>query len=202
MPGRPLTAIATLGILVCGATVGLEAVGVLFQAGASNSGQRTDVFLALLEADLDSQVAPSRPVDLPNEPAAVEPVWLDPPATAEPAPDTGSETADAPTDRAGDKKMVVAFTTKIPHSLPPQSLSPEERESAPPEETASPPEAERPPLQPAAQDPEPVVVQPAVQATEAVRPEPPRLAPRSRSARADRAAAGGFGCPLLDWLSM
>lgn len=204
MPGRPLTAFATLAVLVCCATVGLEAVGVLFQPGGSDSELRSDAFLPLLDIDLDSQVEPSEPVDLPSEEAALPPTWVDLPAAAEPAEAEAAGTADAAPGPVHDKNVVVAFTMKLPQTLPPGSLPTEEHEDSEPPVEASPSDAGLPAEPPAVQEPEPVVVQPAAQTVEPAPPQPQRTAAyaRSRSARASRARAQSLGCPLLGWMSL
>ncbi|MBO0766637.1 MAG: hypothetical protein J2P50_18880, partial [Hyphomicrobiaceae bacterium] len=91
MRARPLTAAIALTactLLVCGATVGLEAVGVLFPSSPAKQDAEQQALLTRLEADLDSMVTPSQPLDLPNE---APPPWQDAEATTAAAPAPQSE---------------------------------------------------------------------------------------------------------------
>jgi hypothetical protein len=64
---RPLAIAVTLGLLFCGATVILEAVGLLFHTGVPDPQQRVEAFVAGLEADLSPVDLPTEPVEFPRE---------------------------------------------------------------------------------------------------------------------------------------
>jgi hypothetical protein len=201
MRARPLIAAIALTVLVCGATVGLEAVGVLYPSGApatQEAEERTQAVLARFETDLDSMVAPSGPVDLPNE---APPPWQDarsttavPPAPdAPPAPETRSATAtsesEADAKREASEQPALAFSMRAGQVL--QAGDP------------GPPDEQPPPTPPSASEPEPVAVLAAVQTAQPARSSQPRSATGGRAASAARtreAGGGGWGCPVLDWL--
>jgi hypothetical protein len=198
MRARPVTTTIALGILVCGATVGLEATGVLFHAGAEDSKQRTEALLARLETDLDSMVAPSAPVDLPSE-SEQEPPWQEPDrvAAAEPARDAAEGPAEGlleggPDARSGNR-LAVAPDGRIDGGSQPDSTS---------EADASPVPVVRPIQEATAVA---AVMQPAINAVEREPATPPlaRLArpDRPKSARLATARSASTGCPVLDWLS-
>jgi hypothetical protein len=202
MPARPLTAVVTLGVIACAATVGLEAVGVLFPAGDAEPGSRMEAFTAGLGADIESMVAPSQPVDLPEEASAREPVWLDsePIASTGPAPDPAPVAAgEAPaTAPAGEATVTAFLAMPVAPGLPAESLA---DEGLSPIEILSP--RWQAPAPAVAEQAEPVVVVPAAQAAEpAPTPSRQRVArsDRPRSARAHVGVGGAPGCPLLDWL--
>jgi hypothetical protein len=198
MTGRPLIAIVTLAALVGVATVGLEAVGVLFPPEDMDANSRVEAFLAGLGADTESMVAPSQPVDLPQEATAREPVWYDaePSAPAEAVPTREPVAAEDTTAPAGEADMPALFAMTIP----PPAFSPE----AVPDEEPSPMEqlsAPWPPPPPtAAPMPEPAVIAPVVRTVDAPLPPRQRLARSGRIGSAHTTGAGGFGCPVLDWL--
>jgi hypothetical protein len=188
MRTRPLTTVITLGVLVCGATVGLEAMGVLFQP--SDPEQRTEAFLARLESDFDSMVSPSRPVDLPSE-SEQEPPWQQPDraVAAEAARAAGPQQAEdpragEPEPRGGDR---IAAAVDGAFDQGPALVAAAETDAGP---------------APAGQEPTaPVLVRAAVHAVEAV-PPPRRAQPaRVKWARASTAGGTSTGCPVLDWLS-
>ncbi|HEY1247239.1 MAG TPA: hypothetical protein VGF29_20655 [Hyphomicrobiaceae bacterium] len=207
MRARLLTAAIALTVLVCGATVGLEAVGVLYPPGApatQGAEEHTQAVLARFETDLDSMVAPSGPVDLPNE---APPFWQDAepttaaasaadaqPATATPAASetqsataTGESRADA-TREAGEQPAL-AFSLRA-------GQVPQAGDPAPPDEQPQ-------PTPPSASEPEPVAVLAAVQVAPPARSAPLRSASAGRAASAARMrepGGGGWGCPVLDWL--
>jgi hypothetical protein len=122
----------TLGLLFCGATVSLEALGVLFHAGAPDPQQRIDAFVARLEADLS-------PVDLPTEPVeGVHALAQEPPAhaglvsSADPAQEGGgvgkaSEVADrAEADDHSDGRLSIALVSPIPSARSHAAAQPDE----------------------------------------------------------------------------
>jgi hypothetical protein len=213
MRARPLTATITLGILVCGATVGLEAVGVLFHGGSADTAhgvfgadpERAEAMAARIETDLDSlvapseMVAPSEPVDLPSE---TEPAPLRPAAERASAPavathEEGRSQSQERTDpdAPGSEGAALAFSVRLDPG-PGETSAPED-----PEETASPP-PQPPAAAPAVAEPRPVAALAAVQTS---RPAPPQRVARPMrgpSARVRRTGSdGGFGCPVLDLLS-
>jgi hypothetical protein len=195
MRARPLTAAIALAILVCGATVGLEAVGVLYPSGATatqEAEEHTQAVLVRFETDLDSMVAPSQPVDLPNE---APPPWQDarPTTAAPPAPDAQPATAagEPQTDakREASEQPALAFSMRAGQVL--QAGDP------------APPNEQPPPMPPSASEPEPVAVLAAVQIAQPARSAQPRSASAGRVASAARkreADGRGWGCPVLDWL--
>lgn len=197
----PLAAAVTLGLLFCGATVGLEAVGLLFHAGDPDPQQRVEAFVARLEADLSPVDLPTEPVELPREAALDLPVHDEPALAAEPVLDevgTG-KAAEAPEriepdvapNGRGDERLEVAVSSTIP--------SPEPDTAASPDEPAVPDEAAAPvPLE--AQE----AVPPPLPAVHAASPAP---APRATGARRERPVLGprgyaAFGWPVLDWLAL
>ncbi|HEX5998456.1 MAG TPA: hypothetical protein VFZ16_03500 [Hyphomicrobiaceae bacterium] len=62
-----LTTIVTVAFVVCGATVGLEALGLIFNVGSADPEQRIEAAVAKIEANLD-------PMNVPREPE-VEALW-------------------------------------------------------------------------------------------------------------------------------
>jgi hypothetical protein len=196
MTGRPLTAIVTLGVLVGVATVGLEAVGVLFPPADTDADSHMEPFLAGLGVDTESMVAPSGPVDLPEEAAAREPAWLDaePSAPAVATPTTEPEAAEAAPSPAGEASMPALLAMTFPPALAPEQ----------PEEAPSPVGQSSPPWDPPPQTAVPMsdtaAVAPVVQTAEPAPPPRPRLASSHRIGSARVGRAGGFGCPVLDWL--
>ncbi|HEY7549844.1 MAG TPA: hypothetical protein VH913_10045 [Hyphomicrobiaceae bacterium] len=207
MRARLLTAAIALTVLVCGATVGLEAVGVLYPSGASatqEAEEHTQAVLARFETDLDSMVAPSGPVDLPNEaplpwqdagPATAAASVPDAqPATAAPAPPetlSATATGESQTDakREAGEHPALAFSMRAEPIL--QTGDP------------APPDEQPPPAPRSASEPEPVAVPVAVQAAPPARSAQPRSASAGRAASAARMrepGRGGWGCPVLDWL--
>ena len=64
---RPMVAVIMVALLFCGATVGLEAIGLLFHAGKPDPQQRIESYVARLEADLSPVDLPTEPVDVPSE---------------------------------------------------------------------------------------------------------------------------------------
>jgi hypothetical protein len=64
---RPMVAVIMVALLFCGATVGLEAVGLLFHASIPDPQQRIDSYVARLEADLSPVDLPTEPVDIPSD---------------------------------------------------------------------------------------------------------------------------------------
>jgi hypothetical protein len=205
MPARPLTAVVTLGVIACAATVGLEAVGVLFPSDDTGLGSRIEAFIAGLGADTETMVAPSQPVDLPEEASAREPVWLD----SEPAAATGTAPApegvaagEVPATAAAGEATVTAFLAMpVAPGLPAES---EPDEGLSPIEILAPPwQAPTPSEQAPSEQAEPVATVPAAQTAEpAPMPSRQRVAKsdRARSARAHAGAGGATGCPVLDWL--
>ncbi len=201
----PLAAAVTLGLLFCGATVGLEAVGLLFHAGDPDPQQRVEAFVARLEADLSPVDLPTEPVELPREAALDLPVHDEPALAAEPALDgegTGKAVEapervapDVVPDGRGDERLEVAVSSTIPSLEPDTAASPDE--PAVPYEAAAPMPLE---TQESVRAPLPAV-HPASPAPAAAAPPAPQATP----ARRERPALGpkgyaAFGWPVLDWL--
>lgn len=200
----PLAAAVTLGLLFCGATVGLEAVGLLFHAGDSDPQQRVEAFVARLEAGLSSVDLPTEPVELPREAALDLPVHDELALTAEPALDgegTGKAVEaperiepDVEPDGRGDERLEVAVSSTIP--------SPEPDTAASPDAPAAPDEAAAP------MPPETREAMPApLPAVHAASPATTAAAPPATAARRARPALGpkgyaAFGWPVLDWLAL
>lgn len=88
---RLLSTIVMLAFLVSGATVAMEAMGLLFNVGTADPQRRAEAFMAQIEANAD-------PMNVPREPGA-ERLWPLPAAseTAQPV-----EPAVAAEDHAGD----------------------------------------------------------------------------------------------------
>jgi hypothetical protein len=199
MHARPLIAAIALGIVACGTAVGLEAVGVLFHSGAPTAQgpeQRAAAILTRLETDLDSMVAPSRPVDLPSEsvdvPGEAPPPWQDaePATAAAPAPEAVDEPAEGQhrtdAEQPDGKGPALALSMPVNQGLRPESSPGEPLLAA--RLTIS--------------EPEPVTVLAAAQTANPARPAPQRSARPARLAAARASVGGGpFGCPVLDWLT-
>jgi hypothetical protein len=202
MRARLLTAAIALTVLVCGATVGLEAVGLLYPSGApatQEAEEHTQAILARFETDLDSMVAPSGPVDLPNE---APPPWKDagPTTAAAPAPDAAPTTAAA----AAPEAQSATAAGEPPADARPEGSERQALAFSMRADDPAPPDQQPPPTPPSASEPEPVAVLAAVQTAQPARSVQPRSARSERVAAArSRAAteAGGWGCPVLDWLS-
>ena len=210
MLNRLLITAATLGLLVCGATVGLEAVGVLFHAGRTPDPeqQRAEAFLARLETELSPADLPTEPVEFRTDVAqeapapnaeAVAPVGVSPDADARVA--EGPQPADPATARA--EQVALAPTGKVESPLPEGELQPE----AGPEPTEPEPAPE--PTPPVTREAEPVGAQPPAQlAVETINtpaaaaPARPQRLVGARSARAAEPVGRyvSFGWPFLDWL--
>jgi hypothetical protein len=193
---RSVTVAVTLALLFCGVTVSLEAVGLLFHAGAPDPQQRIEAFVSRLEADLSPVDLPTEPVEVLRE-AAREPPDNDP----EPVPvaqpvhdgDGASRVAEIP-DRAepeggSDDPLVVAFSSTVPN--------PQNGIAALPDEFVAPAESPSESHESA----------PAVTAVQASSRAPPAARPAQRMAGAPRprptqGATGyaAFGWPMLDWL--
>jgi hypothetical protein len=207
---RLLTTAATLGILVCGATVALEAVGVLFHAGGTPDPeeQLMEAFLARLEAEFNPADLPTEPVEFPTLVAQETPAPnADAVAPVDLAPDADVRVAEGPqpveqvTARA--EQIVLAPTGKAESPLPEGELQPEAGpEPAQPEPAPQP----EPPVireaEPAAQPPPQLAAQTADIPAAAPAARPQRLAGAAR-ASGPQVSVGryvSFGCPLLDWL--
>jgi hypothetical protein len=198
---RLLTTAATLGLLVGGATVGFEAVGVLFHTGSTPDleQQRLEAFLARLETEFNPADLPTEPVEFPTEVAQATPTpnaEAVPPADVTPVADVrvaqGPQPADPATDRGG--QIALALTGKVESPLP---------------EGEPQPKAGPEPAPPVIQEAEPVAAQPpaqfAVETTDTPAAAAPARPQRLGGARRARAAEPvgryvSFGWPLLDWL--
>jgi hypothetical protein len=78
---RLLSTVATFAFLLGGATVAMEALGLIFHVGPADPRQRAEAAIARIEANAD-------PMDVPREPEA-ERLWPlpeEPPAEPKPAP--------------------------------------------------------------------------------------------------------------------
>jgi hypothetical protein len=199
---RSLAAVIALGLLLFGATVSLEALGLLFHAAVPDLQQRVDAFVARLEADLSPVDLPEEPVEVPHE-AAQELAGHDAEraAAAEPALQsdgaaTAAEVADAVEPDRHNARVAAAFSSAMP-DLPP-NFRPET--ATEPEEGVAPAPVE--PQEPAAVPAPLPAVQPASAAPIA---GPPALRAtgvhRATSARGPVGYAA-FGWPLLDWLTL
>ena len=198
---KPAAAAVILALLFCGATVSLEAVGLLFHAGVPDPQQRIEAFVSRLEADLSPVDLPTEPVEAPRE-VAEKPPGSDSErvAVAQPVQDSdgASKVAEIP-DRAepeagSDDRLVVAFSSTVPNPRP--------EIVAEPDETPAPVLPEPPSLSHLpAPDPALPAVQASSQARAAARPAQPTAG--ARRPRATQSAATGyaaFGWPVLDWL--
>jgi hypothetical protein len=204
---KAMAAAVTLGLLACGATVGLEAVGLLFHVSVPDPQQRIDAFVARLEADLSPVDLPTEPVDFPHEVAQDLPGGGDAeralaaaPAQAEDGSDNPDNAAESPRQAGpggrGEERLTVAFSSPLPVPLP--------ESAAPPDDAVTPREAVAP-VPPEALEPvsEPL---PAVQ-TPSPAPAAAQTAPRATGTRRARLVLGpagyaAFGWPVLDWLTL
>jgi hypothetical protein len=200
---RPAAAAVILVLLFCGATVGLEAVGLLFHAGVPDPQQRIEAFVSRLEADLSPVDLPTEPVEAPLKLAEELPRSDSERVTAaQPVQDVddAGKVAEIP-DRAeqeggSDDRLTVAFSSTAPNPGP--AMVDEPDEIAAPVLPESPSESNPPAPYPAL---------PAVQASgEApVATRPTRRTTGSRRLRPTQSTATGyaaFGWPVLDWLTL
>jgi hypothetical protein len=195
---RSLAAVIALGLLFFGATVSLEALGLLFHAAVPDLQQRVDAFVTRLEAELSPVDLPEEPVEVPHE-AAQELAGHDAERAdaAEPALEsdgaaTAAEVADAVEPDRHNTRVAAAFSSAMPDLWPETATEPEEGVAPAPVE----------PREPAAV-PAPL---PAIQPASAAPAAGPRAlratgAHRATSARGPVGYAA-FGWPLLDWLTL
>jgi hypothetical protein len=170
-------------------------------AATQEAEEHTEAVLARFETDLDSMVAPSGPVDLPDEAPPpsqdARPTTAPPPAAdAQPAPtapeaQSATTTGKSQTDakREASEQPVLAFSMRTGQVL--HAANP------------APPGEQPPPTPPSASEPEPVSVLAAVQIAQPARSAQPRSASVGRvawAARTREPGGGGWGCPVLDWL--
>jgi hypothetical protein len=191
---KPVAAAVVLGLLACCAAVGLESVGLLFHASLPDPEQRMDAFVARLEADLSPVDLPTEPVELPHEVAEGLPGGSDDVDDAAETP--GESPRQAGLDGRGEERLVLAFTSPPPMSLP--------ESAAQPDEVVVPGEAVAP-MAPEALEPAPAPL-PAAQASGPA-PAAAPTTPRATGARRTRSALGptgyaAFGWPVLDWLPL
>ncbi len=214
---RLLATTVALGFLGCGATVVLEAVGVLFHVGVADPEQRADAFLARLEADLNTPDLPTEPVEIGSLAEQERP---------------GQETERvAAVEAAEEERHKVAYVQDRPRQSEPEDEHvPVAAKDVPGPltEAVAQPEADRSPLPGEAREPgrdagegaapvrvaatvpparrigvdctgacaaKPVALHPGPAATQ--RPARPH---RSRYAGASTTGGGALGCPVLDWL--
>jgi hypothetical protein len=206
---RLLTTVGTLGLLVCGVTVGLEAVGVLFRTGTAPEPeqQRVEALLARLEAEFSPVDLPIEPVEFPTDKAqeaptpnaeAVAPADLTPNVDDRVA--EGPQPADPVTDSV--EQVALAPTGKVESPLPGGELQPEAgSESAQPEPASEPePTVIREAEPVAAQRPTQLAVETDVPAA-AASARPQRLGGARRARAAEPVGRYvSFGWPFLDWL--
>jgi hypothetical protein len=197
---RSLAAVVALGLLFFGATVSLEALGLLFRTAVPDLQQRVEAFVARLEADLS-------PVDLPEEPVEVsaaqelaghdaERAEAAEPALEGQAAATTAQVADAAEPDGRSARIAAAFSSTMPDLQP--DLRPET--AADLDHVAMP--APAVPQEFAAVPALPAVVQPASAAPVAGPPSLRAVAVhRATSARGPTGYAA-FGWPLLDWLTL
>jgi hypothetical protein len=200
---RSLAAVVALGLLFFGATVSLEALGLLFRTAVPDLQQRVEAFVARLEADLS-------PVDLPEEPVEVsaaqelaghdaERAEAAEPALEGQAAATTAQVADAAEPDGRSARIAAAFSSKMP-DLPDAQPDLRPETAAEPDHVAMPAPAE--PQEFAAVPALPAVVQPASAAPVAGPPSLRAVAVhRATSARGPTGYAA-FGWPLLDWLTL
>jgi hypothetical protein len=218
MVKRLLATTVVLGFLGFGATVTLEAVGVLFHVGVADPEQRAEAFLARLEADLNSPDLPTEPVEMPS-------------AAGQERPERGAQGL-AAVEPMQEEHRAVAFVQERPHRNKGERMlaaAGSESRQGPLAAATALPEASRIPLShealelagPAAsQVPAAVIAAATVPSAPrsvrgcagpceaksvALRPGPPPTRrparpPRPAYARASAAGTGGSGCPVLDWL--
>jgi hypothetical protein len=202
---KPVGAAVALGLLVCAATVGLEAVGLLFHAGLPDPQERIDAFVARLEADLSPVDLPTEPVDLPREVAQELPGGdAERTTAAAPAPagDGVDNVAESPSpspagpDGRSPDRLAVVFSSALP--------APQSESAAQPDDAVAPGEVVAPVL-PEAEEPTSGPL-PAVQIPSPT-PSVAQRAPRATAARRARPASSpagyaAFGWPVLDWLTL
>jgi len=200
---RPMAAAVTLGLLACCATVGLEAVGLLFHASIPDPQQRIDAFVARLEAELSPVDLPTEPVELPRDVAQdlpggeTEHAMAAEPALTGDGLDNADNAAESPRqaglDGRGEERMAVAFSNPLPAPLPEGAAQPDDDAVPGRAVVAVSPEASESVPAPLA----------AVRASSP--PAVAQAAPRATGARRARPVSGpagyaAFGWPVLDWL--
>jgi hypothetical protein len=216
---RPLAAAVSLVLLFCGATVSLEAMGLLFQTGVPDPQQRIEAFVARLVADLSPVDLPTEPVDLPRPVAQDLPRQDAEGATGvQPVLDASDsrEVAEAP-DRAepdgrSDGRLAAAFSSPLPSPAPDTAAPPDDPMAPPPSEAEEPSPVPAPlpavaPSPTGSEEPSPVPAPlPAVEVPSTA-PAATSRAPRVTAARRATPTRGpmgyaAFGWPILDWLSL
>jgi hypothetical protein len=209
---RLLSAVAALAFLLGGATVAMEALGLIFRVGPAEPGQRVEAAIARIEAN-------ANPMHVPRE-AEVEWLWpppeeplAEPKAGPKKTPDTPLRTAALvpPPDEGlpgGDKPPGIAAVraawaprvvveTRVQTKALPASVS-----------LPASAEAHGPPIGIAARI---ETAPPAAAAAKterctgecgAVRPSPHKGRPARAEARRTPRAANPIDCPLLGWLAI
>ncbi len=126
---RPMVAVIMVALLFCGATVGLEAVGLLFHASMPDPQQRIESYVARLEADLSPVDLPTEPVDVPSEVAEQTEREARLATAVVPAPDAVNtsevppEQGQAEPESASGARMTVAVSSAIAGSAPDTATS-------------------------------------------------------------------------------
>jgi hypothetical protein len=189
---RLLAVAVTLAVLICAATVGLEAVGLLFRAGAPDPQRRIEAYVARLEADLSPVDLPTEPVDAPRE------VAEEPPQPAQDGAGS-SKVADSPDptgpEGVSDDPLSVAVSGPVATPRPEIAARPDQFVTAVlPEPLSESREPAPPPALPAAQ---------ASTRASAAAPPAQRAAGARRPRLAQRPTGyAAFGWPVLDWLTL
>jgi hypothetical protein len=192
MLGKPLAAAIALVLLLCGATVSLEALGLLFHRGALDFQQRIEAFVARLEADLSPVDLPTELVEIPQEMAQEVPEGEGEPAPVVAASGRNAagtaEAAESP-DAHREGHVVAAFIGPIP-ARPETRLQPDEGAASAASEPKAPvaPPAPLPTVR--ASSPEPA----------AARAAPRAMGTRRAASRPGPVGYAAFGWPVLDWL--
>jgi len=203
---KSIAAAIALGVIACGATVGLEAVGLLFHASLPDPQQRIDAFVARLEADLSPVDLPTEPVEPPHEVVQqlpggdAERAMAAVPVLAGDSPDSEGDAAESPRqaglDGRSEERVAVAFSSPLTARRP--------ESTAQSDDTVA-PEGAVAPAPPEALESAPAPL-PAVQVSSPA-PAVAQIAPRATGARRARPELGpagyaAFGWPVLDWLTL
>ena len=195
---RSLAAVIALGLLLFGATVSLEALGLLFHAAVPDLQQRVEAFVARLEADLSPVDLPEEPVEVPHEAAQelaghyAERVEAAEPALQGDGAATAAEVADAVEPDRHNARVAAAFSSTMPDLRPETATEPEEGVAPAPVEPREPAAVPAPLLAVQPASAAPVAGPPVLRATGAHRATPAR----------GPVGYAAFGWPLLDWLTL
>jgi hypothetical protein len=173
---RLLSTVVMLAFLLCGATIAMEAMGLIFQAGPADPERRIEAVVAQIEASLG-----------PNVPSEADGLWPAPEAQAatDETPVVSQPAADLPDQEKPAAVAVSSAWTVVA-----------ERESVAEPETSNTPE----PM--AVVEAVATTVSAPIQRAKACGSACNATPPALKRARAPPTASAGFDRPLMGWIDM